>query len=103
MSDDDNKTESKSKLWERGIQILALLVIPLVLWGAKLEVNNAVQNERIAELRKELDKTKELDLSEAKDMKKTITDNTHALIRLETKMDTVSTTLTDIKGLLRAP
>lgn len=92
---DDGTDEARSKRVDRVFQILALLVIPLLVWGIKLEVNNAVQDERIAELRG--------DLAKAEKMQDTITNNTHALIRLETKLDGAADTLSDIKGILRAP
>jgi hypothetical protein len=95
VGDDDKKAESKSKWVDRAFQLLALLVIPLLLWGIKLEVNNAVQDERIMELKE--------DLAKAEKMQDTITQNTHALIRLETKLDTAGETLSDIKRILRAP
>jgi len=39
--------------------VLCVLVIPLMLWGIKLEVNNAVTNETIEKLEEEVKKAPE--------------------------------------------
>lgn len=41
--------------WDRLKDFLTLLVFPLILWGIRLEVNNAIQEERIANLQSALD------------------------------------------------
>ena len=109
---------------------LSALVIPLALWGVKLEVNNAVQNERIAELQtyktehddehklvkskfealqqddvlqKERISVLQADLKEAKGMKQAIQANTLTLVELKTKIDGTHKTLEDIKEILRQP
>ncbi len=92
---DDEKVTAKSKVWDRLFQVLAIMVIPLLGWGIKLEVNNAVQDERILELKKHK--------MEAQSMREATTKNTHALIRVETKLEAAAVTLKDIKDILRAP
>ena len=106
---------------------LAVLVIPLAIWGIKLETNNAVQNERIAELQKHKDehskssdsriekleqalgvvaeqiKRLQDDLKEARGMRSAIQANTNALGKLEVKIDAVYTNISEIKVLLRQP
>lgn len=39
-----------SKWMDLAFKVLSILVIPLVIWGVKLEVGNAVQNEKIVSL-----------------------------------------------------
>lgn len=105
---------------------LTALVIPLAIWGVKLEVNNAVQNERISELQKlekkgsvvdgrletlggnmgvqeEQIKRLQDDLKEAQRMRAAIQANTVALGRLEVKIDAVYNHLNEITRILRAP
>lgn len=106
---------------------LTALVIPLGVWGVTLETDNAVQNERIAELQKykdgdglvlagrveaqgstldvQAEQIKQLreDLKEARLRQKAIIDNTVALGKLEVKIDAVYLNLTEITKILRAP
>ena len=86
-------SDSSSKLAEWGWKILSALVIPLILWGVKLEVNNAVQDERISTLQE--------DLKETKGMQAAINANTNALGKLEVKIGGVNGLLKDIVGALR--
>ena len=39
-----------SKWMDLAFKVLSILVIPLVIWGVKLEVGNAIQNEKIVSL-----------------------------------------------------
>ena len=67
-------------------KILSMLVIPLLGWGIRLEVSNAVQNEKIAKL--------EAEVAAAKPMSVT-------LGRVEEKIDATNKRLDYIKSDLR--
>lgn len=88
-------TSDKSKVWDWMFKIMSSLVIPLVIWGVKLEVRNAVQDEKINELQKDLD-----DLSSVEEEVQTIST---AQGRLEEKINGARDDLKDIKELLRKP
>ena len=77
-----------------GIKILALLVIPLVLWGVKLEVANAVMERDIEELQG--------DMVAAKAIEAGVAQNTNSLGRLEVQIEMVSDDIRELKDLLRA-
>lgn len=81
------------KWMDRALQILAVLVIPLVLWGIRLEIANAVQNEKIASLEKAKEETDALKAGLA-------TQNV-ALGRVEEKIDATNKRLDEIKDDLR--
>lgn len=74
------------KWTELAFKILSVLVIPLLGWGIKLEVSNAVQNEKITKL--------EAEVAAAKPMSVT-------LGRVEEKIDATNKRLDDIKNDLR--
>ena len=75
------------------LKVLSGLVIPLIIWGVKLEVNNAIQDERITELQEDFDK-----LSDVTD---SVQNNSLALVRLEGKLDNVDEKIDEVKKLLR--
>lgn len=74
------------KWMDLAFKILSILVIPLLGWGIRLEVSNAVQNEKIAKL--------EAEVAAAKPMSVT-------LGRVEEKIDATNKRLDDIKSDLR--
>tara|TARA_Y100000310_G_scaffold342380_1_gene445411 strand:- start:394 stop:651 length:258 start_codon:yes stop_codon:yes gene_type:complete len=76
-------------------KIMSVLVIPLILWGVKLEVRNAVQDTEIAQLKK--------DLEEVDGINKEVQTNSKTLGRLEEKLNAANSNLKEIKGLLRNP
>ena len=84
---------SLGKFADVAFKALSVVVIPLVLWGVKLEVNNAIQDERIAEIQEDLDKLS--------DMTDSVQKNTLALVRLEGKIDNVNEKIDEVKKLLR--
>jgi chaperonin cofactor prefoldin len=116
-------TTKKDKILEWVRWGLAVLVIPLGIWGVTLETDNAVQNERISELTKhketsearietlernldvKAEQIKRLqdDLKEARGMRAAIQANTVALGKVEVKIDAVYTSLVEITKALRAP
>ena len=70
-----------------------MLVIPLIMWGVRLEVKTTVTQDDLEELQDDLDK-----LSEVRDV---VQKNSLALVRLEGKLDNVDEKIDDVKTLLR--
>jgi hypothetical protein len=93
-------TMTAAKAWSWAKDILVVLVIPLFLWGVKLEVGNA---KRDKELEYQAEKIQQLqeDLKEAQDIEDGVQDNALKLVQLEGKLDTANGRLNDIKELLR--
>jgi len=81
------------KLADMAFKALSIVVIPLALWGIKLEVSNAIQDERISEIQQDLDKLS--------DVTNSVQSNTLALVRLEGKIDNVNEKIDEVKKLLR--
>lgn len=83
---------------------MAVMVIPLILWGVKLEVDKAVLAEKVAEMGRQHTadvQRLERELAEAQDIQKDVRANNNQLIRLTTLMDTMSKSVDEVKGLLR--
>ncbi len=89
------KQSNGMKMADLFFKIMSVLVIPLILWGVKLEVRNAVQDTRIAQLQKEL--------GEVADIEKDVQTNSKTLGRLEEKLNAANANLKEIKGLVRHP
>lgn len=87
----DNKV-SAGVAWGYAKELLAMAVIPLALWGVKLEVSNALQDERIADLEDALAKAEAAPIS----ISEKVASNTERLIRVETKIDTTNSLSSDI-------
>lgn len=83
---------STTKVVDILMKVLSTLVIPLILWGVKLEVKNAIQDERISEMQEDLDKLSSLTAS--------VQSNSLALVRLEGKIDNVNSKIDEVKKLL---
>jgi len=83
---------------------LAVLVIPVGIWGVTLDRNYAVLVERVADMerdhREDIQRLSE-ELKEAEGISTTVQDNGGKLIALSTKMEGMSKTLSEIKELLR--
>lgn len=112
-------SNKSAKIWEWAYKIMSLLVIPLVLWGVRLEVRLAVMNtERVnleaqtkadkADLQVKIDKLEaalEKGLAAAgatsKAVEKGMQDNKVTLGRMEGKLDGIDKDIDEIKGLLR--
>jgi hypothetical protein len=88
-----SSSSSFHKIADIAFKILSVVVIPLILWAVKLEVNNAIQDERIVEMQEDLDKLSEVTNS--------VQNNTLALVRLEGKIDNVNEKIDEVKKLLR--
>ena len=72
---------------------LCVLVIPLVLWGIKLEVNNAVMAESIVRM--------EIDIEKTNETRSIVEQNRVTLAQLKERIDNANETLKDIKDILR--
>jgi len=90
---EDANGASRSKMADLFFKIMSVLVIPLLGWGVKLEVTNAVQDTKIAQL--------QADLKEAAGIEKEVQTNSNTLGRLEEKLNAANGNLKDIKELLR--
>ena len=73
--------------------LLSILVIPLALWGVKLEVSNAVMNQEIQRLK--------VDVQKVNDIEQTVQRNSVTLAQLRERIDAANATLKDIKDILR--
>ncbi len=82
-----------SKWTDLAFKVLSILVIPLILWGVKLEVNNAVQTEKISRM--------ETELVAAKAISTGVSENKMQLGRMEEKLNAANENLKEIKGLVR--
>ena len=99
----DQLTISKAKMWGYTKDFLSLLVIPLLLWGIKLEVGNALRDERIQSLQEENTELKEefrAEIKEAKGIDSEVRANALKLAVLEGKLDTANGRLGEIINLL---
>ncbi len=74
-------------------KILAALAIPLTVWGIKLEVSNAVQNEKIADL--------EADVPEVKSLQRGLAAQDKAIGIVQEKINATNNRLDEIRGDLR--
>tara|TARA_Y100000034_G_C6853365_1_gene387426 strand:- start:903 stop:1178 length:276 start_codon:yes stop_codon:yes gene_type:complete len=74
--------------------ILCVLVIPIMIWGVKLEVNNAVMTETIERMESDIEKTNETRII--------VEQNRIALAQLKERIDSANETLKDIKDILRS-
>jgi len=93
-------TGTGTKIWGWAKDVLVILVIPLFLWGVKLEVNNAKVDSELAHQAEEIERL-ERELEEAQDIDKGVQANALKLVQLEGKLDTANGRLDDIKELLR--
>jgi hypothetical protein len=76
-------------------KVLSVLVIPLILWGVKLEVDMAVKSEKIEQL--------ERDIAAASAVKVAVATNSTTLARMEEKIDGTNKRLDEIRDDLRRP
>jgi peptidoglycan hydrolase CwlO-like protein len=87
------KISNATKTVDLVLKGLSVFVIPLILWGVKLEVNNAIQSENIEDIQEDLDKLS--------NMTDSVQKNSLALVRLEGKIDNVNEKIDEVKKLLR--
>ena len=79
--------------------ILVILVIPVLMWTVKLEVNNAERDLLISQSNIEIHRLEER-ISEIKDIDVRVQQNALHLARLEGKLDTANGRLDEIRSLL---
>jgi cell division protein FtsB len=89
--------ENVSKFIDMIIKNSSVLVIPLILWGVKLEVNNAVRDQQITQLEKEMENLNQIDEA----VQEYAVELGKVDQRLESMDATVSEIRQDIKDLLR--
>lgn len=75
------------------LKILSVLVIPLIFWGVRLEVNTALHDERIAEM--------QADLVRLSNVTVQVQTMNVSLVRLEEKITNVDGKIRDVERLLR--
>ena len=73
--------------------VLSILVIPIMIWGVKLEVNNAVMAETVEQMEAEIVKTE--------NTRVIVEQNRVTLAQLKERIDSANETLRDIKDILR--
>lgn len=88
----NGRSDGTAKFLDIGLKLLSALVIPILAWGVKLEVKNAVQDERISELQQDLD-----NLGYVTDA---VQKNALAMVRLEGKLDNLDEKIDEVKKLL---
>ncbi len=90
-------TSSFDKIVDVGTKILAVLVIPLMLWGVKLEVELAVATEQRQVLEEKINRMERENAA----VIQTIQTNTLALGRLTVTMDHIKETVDEIRTEVR--
>lgn len=109
MPDDDTAhTINATKAWGYAKDVLSIAVIPLVIWGIKLEVGNAQRDLKIDQLQEENRNLKSEDIARLErriDDNANIDDKVQALAlkqaTFEGKLDTALGRMDEIKALLR--
>lgn len=87
------QTFSFSVTFDFILRLLSILVIPMIIWGVKLEVTNALQDERIAEM--------QADLVRLSNVTTQVQAMNVALVRLEEKITNVDGKIRDVERLIR--
>ena len=109
--------EGQMKIPDLIFKILAALALPLLAWGVKLEVNLAVQDEKIAQLSKDVEEAQglkdaltaqtanlthlEAEVREAKSCREVLSGQATALGKVEEKLNGTISRLDEIKADLR--
>jgi len=91
--------QGNSRLWGIAKDLLALAVIPLLGWAINLQVNNALQDERIGQMQVQIDTLKEQS-KELEAVKKDVQEAAVHMARLEGKIDMANGRLDEIRSLL---
>ena len=91
--------QGNSRLWAIAKDLLALAVIPLLGWAINLQVNNALQDERIGQMQLQIDTLKEQS-KELEAVKKDVQEAAVHMARLEGKIDMANGRLDEIRSLL---
>lgn len=91
--------EQNSRLFGIAKDLLSLAVIPLAGWAINLQVNNALQDERIVQMQVQIDTLKE-QAKEIDVVKKDVQEAAVHMARLEGKIDMANGRLDEIRSLL---
>ena len=86
-------------MWRYAKDVLAIAVLPTLIWVVKLEVGNAQRDVFIAQQETELSRLEDR-LDEVKDIDTRVQQNALQLARLEGKLDTANGRLDEIRTLL---
>jgi len=86
-----------SNYWVYLKDALTLLVIPLLMWGIRLETTIAVQKETISRLEQQVLENE----TAMKTIEKTVQHNSIQLVKLDGKMDSMAEKVDDIKEILQ--
>ena len=100
LSPVEKQTMDAGKAWGYAKDLLTILVIPLLLWGVKLEVSNAERDLLIERQAEELEDLEE-EIKEAQDIEDGVQANALKLAVLEGKLDTANGRLSEVVSLLR--
>ncbi|NBR67680.1 MAG: hypothetical protein EBT79_10490 [Actinobacteria bacterium] len=87
------------RIWPLAKDLLALAVIPLLGWAINLQVNNALQDERIVQMQTHIDELRE-QAKELEAVKKDVQEAAVHMARLEGKIDMANGRLDEIRTLL---
>tara|TARA_B100000925_G_C21897849_1_gene425793 strand:+ start:529 stop:819 length:291 start_codon:yes stop_codon:yes gene_type:complete len=90
-------TPSSSNYWSYIKDGLTLLVVPLLMWGIRLETTIAVQKETVSRLEKKVEENE----TAMKTIEDTVQANSIQLVKLDSKMDSMAEKVDDIKELLQ--
>tara|TARA_B100000287_G_C20210755_1_gene613995 strand:- start:69 stop:341 length:273 start_codon:yes stop_codon:yes gene_type:complete len=82
--------------WDRIKDLLTILILPLIIWGVRLEVSNAVQEEKIAELKNKVSSSEET----VKKIESAVQSNSIELAKLGSKIEGLDEKVDDIHKLL---
>ena len=82
--------------WDRVKDGLTILVIPLVLWGVRLETTIAVQEEQIKTLETKISATEQ----SIKRVEETVQKNSLELVKVSGKLDSANEKIDVIKDIL---
>jgi len=83
--------------WDRVKDILTICVIPLLIWGVRLEVSNAIQAERISELKSKVSSSEKT----VNKIEEAVQKNSLQLAKLDGKLESLDEKLDDIHDLIK--
>jgi len=92
-------TPDPTRMWGLFRDVLAVAVLPLLAWAINLQVNNALQDERIGQMQVQLDALKEQS-KELDAVKRDVQEAAVHMARLEGKIDMANGRLDEIRTLI---
>lgn len=99
-SEPPGSSQTLSKLWGVGKDLLVIAVVPLVMWVINLSVQNALRDEHIRGLQGEVSSLRE-EQKRIDAVKEDLQKANIAMVKLEAKIDMANGRLDEIKSLLR--